>query len=100
MTTAIPVPSGVDAPAGSRTRAQQDFDRGLREIQDSARPIDRIRPYVRPLSVKLRLGWARIWKNKGLLTGMGLFTTAAAQFGSVPALITAGVAVILAEVLT
>ena len=100
MTTAIPVPPQVDAPVGSRARAERDFEQGLREIQNSTPPIQRLKPYVRPLSVKVRLGWARIWKNKGLFTGLGLFTTAAAQFGSVPGLITAGVSVILAEVLT
>lgn len=99
-TTAIPLPAGADAPQGSRARAQRDLDEGLRAIQESAPPIERLRPYIRPLKVKIRLGWARIWKNKGLFSGFTAFTVAAAQFGSVPALITGGALAIVAEVLT
>lgn len=99
MTTAIPMPPLDLAPQGSKARAQQDFEAGLREIQDSAPPMRKLKPYVRPLSVKLRLGWARVWKNKGLATGMTCFTTAAAQFGTVPGLIVGGVCAIVAEVL-
>lgn len=100
MTTAIPVPVTATTPQGSKARAQQDLEAGLREIQNSAPPMQKLKPYVRPLKVKARLAWARIWKNKGLLAGMTCFTTAAAQFGSVPGLIVGGVCAIVAEVLT
>jgi hypothetical protein len=100
MTTAIPVPVTATTPPGSKARARQDLDSELREIQNSSPPIQKLKPYVRPLGVKLRLGWARIWKNKGLYAGMTCFTTAAAQFGWVPGLIVAGVACIVGEALT
>lgn len=100
MTTAIPLPPTADAPRGSRARAQQDFEQGLRAIQESAPPIEKLRPYIRPARVKVRLAVARIWKNKGLYAGLTCFTTAAAQFGTVPGLIVGGVCAMVQEWLT
>lgn len=77
-----------------------DLNSELRKIQNSPSPITRIKPYVRPLSVKLRLGIARIWKNKGLFAGSTLFSVAAFEVGTVPGLVVAGISCIVAEFLT
>jgi len=101
MTTDIRTASGprFNTPAGPLDRELQAIRSEPGAVEHAAAAVRNARATYRPFTHRVKVAALKLWRNKGLYAGFTCFTTAAAQFGWVPGLITAGISVIISDVL-